>query len=140
MALNISRAYKTKLCKLARIPEEKFDFYYRKAFQRLNCDPIKDIGLIAKTMRYMAKKYEYVDPKTETIVRPPVSYRGGYRIRRFSVVEIDDIIKRYKNKELLRDIAEAHNCSMSSISELAKRSGLALRQRGAHKLFSESKV
>jgi hypothetical protein len=41
---------------MAGIPIEEFDSYFRKAFQRLNADPIKDIATIAKVMKFEYKK------------------------------------------------------------------------------------
>jgi hypothetical protein len=131
VSLNVSRAYKTKLCKLSGIPLEQFDFYYRKAFQRLNCNPT-DVALIAKTMRYMARQYDFMSPTKNRTLRPTN--------RKFSVDEISDIIKRYKNKELIKNIASIHRTSTSVISEVAKRSGLPGRNRGPQRYFSESET
>jgi hypothetical protein len=141
MCLNLNKAYITKLCKLNGIPQEQFEFYYRKAFARLNCHPTKDVALIAKTMRYMTRKYEYKPPEPKPQIpkySPP--YPGQRNLHRFSADEIADVIKRYKNNELLKNIADIHKVSVSSISELAKRSGLPRRKQGARKYFSESEV
>ena len=55
--------------------------------------------------------------------------------RRFSPDEIEDIKRRYTNKELLKNIASSYNTSMSAISEVAQRSGIPRLKRGAHKVF-----
>jgi hypothetical protein len=140
MSLNLNKAYIAKLCKLTGISQDQFEFYYRKALARLSCcDPVKDVAIIAKTMRYMTRKYEYKPPEPKPQFpkySPP--YPGQRSLHRFSADEIADVIKRYKNNELLKNIAEVHKVSVSSISELAKRSGLPRRKQGPKKYFSES--
>jgi hypothetical protein len=135
LAINLNKAYIAKLLKLSRVPEEQFEYYYRLAFTRLNCDPVTDFALIAKTMRYMAgkPKYQPKQPKAEVKSVP-----RKYTCRRFTSVEVDDIIKRYNNKELLKNIANLYGASVSSISEVAKRSGIPRRKQGPRKFFNET--
>jgi hypothetical protein len=84
-------------------------------------------------MKYMARKYTFPSPSGK---KPePFKFSSPYprRLRRFSVTEMNNILKRYRNKEPLRSIAEMYHSSPSSISELAKRSGLPRRKQGRYK-------
>lgn len=56
MTLNLNRAYKNKLSRLSGIPLDQIDYWLTRAFQRLNADPVKDVGLIVKVMKHMARK------------------------------------------------------------------------------------
>jgi hypothetical protein len=60
------------------------------------------------------------------------------KIRRFSDSEIQDIVRRFSNKELLRNIAEIHNTKASIVSEIARRHGQPRRKQGPQKEFNES--
>jgi hypothetical protein len=131
MTLNLNKAYIAKLLKLSRVPEHQFEYYYRKAFSRLNCEPT-DVALIAKTMRHMSRQPKYQPPKQQQaeVIVPRKS-----TCRRFSPDEIEDLKKRYNNNELLKNIASSYDTSMSAISEVAQRSGIPRRKRGARKVF-----
>jgi hypothetical protein len=129
VALNLNKSYIAKLLKLSRVPEHQFEYYYRKAFSRLNREPT-DVAIIAKTMRHMAgkPKYQPKEPKAEMKTEPRKT-----TCRRFTPDEIEDIKKRYNNRELLKNIASSYDTSMSAISEVAQRSGLPRRKQGAQK-------
>jgi hypothetical protein len=59
VTLSLAKAYKAKLCRLSGVPMDQFDFYFRRAFHKLNCyDPVKDVALISKVMKYMYRREE----------------------------------------------------------------------------------
>jgi transposase-like protein len=61
------------------------------------------------------------------------------RVRKFTDSEKHDIVKRYSNKELLRNIARIHNTNIATVSDIAIRQyGQPKRQRGPQKDFNES--
>jgi hypothetical protein len=41
---------------MSGIRPDQFEYWYRRAFERLNCDPINDVALIAKTIKYMVRR------------------------------------------------------------------------------------
>jgi hypothetical protein len=51
--LNVNRVYKAKVSKLSSVPLDQFDFWFGRALDKLKCDPVKDVVLIAKTMKVM---------------------------------------------------------------------------------------
>jgi hypothetical protein len=59
VTLSLSRAYKSKLCRMSDVPMDQFDYYFRRAFYKLNCcDPVKDVALISKVMKHMHRREE----------------------------------------------------------------------------------
>jgi hypothetical protein len=58
--VSLNKAYINKLAKLSGVSPDKIDYCYRKAFLRLNCDPVKDIALIAKVIKNLAKEEKSV--------------------------------------------------------------------------------
>jgi hypothetical protein len=54
----------TRICKLSGIKPSEFEYWYRKAFTRLNCDPT-DVALIAKTIKYMVRRDKLKGPEEE---------------------------------------------------------------------------
>jgi hypothetical protein len=99
----------------------------RLAFTRLNCDPVTDFAVIAKTMKRMAgkPKYQPKQPKAEMKTEPRKS-----TCRRFTPAEIEGIKKKYISREPLKNIAKAYDTCVSAISEVAKRSGIPRRKQG----------
>jgi hypothetical protein len=61
MTINVNKAYKTRICKLSGIKPNEFEYYYKTAFQRLNCDPT-DVALIVKTIKYMVRRDKLKGP------------------------------------------------------------------------------
>jgi hypothetical protein len=55
MTLNLNKAYRRKICKLAHIDQSEFDYYYKKAFRKLSCDPT-NVPLIVKAIKLMARR------------------------------------------------------------------------------------
>jgi hypothetical protein len=43
------------MCQLAGIHHSHFDWYFRRALEKLNCSP-EDVPLIAKTIKVMARR------------------------------------------------------------------------------------
>jgi hypothetical protein len=81
-------------------------------------------------MKYMARKYTFPSPSGK---KPePFKFSSPYprRLHRFSVTEMNNILKRYRNKEPLRSIAEMYHGSPS----------LSVSLRSAVVCLDESKV
>jgi hypothetical protein len=59
VSLSLAKAYKAKLCRMSDVPMEQFDYYFRRAFHKLNCyDPVKDVALISKVMKHLYRRDE----------------------------------------------------------------------------------
>ena len=55
MHVNVNKAYRARLCRLAGIDASQFDKYYPKALAKLQCKP-GDIAQLAKAVKLMATR------------------------------------------------------------------------------------
>jgi hypothetical protein len=56
LAVNVNRTYRRKMAKLAGVPLDQFDYWFKRAVTQTNSDPAKDVVVIAKAMKQMFRQ------------------------------------------------------------------------------------